>query len=483
MRDARRILAAAAALLLVGAGIWLLRPSPTAGEVAVTFRGGAREVGGSCILVEVPGDSFLVDCGSFGSAGDAIIPERPGGISFVILTHAHSDHCGLLPELCAAGFDGEIYCTPPTADLVPVMLRMARNSSRQKVPRDDFDRSLASLRPVPYDETVRRGAVSFTLRRAQHLLGAAFVEVDVETGSGPMRIVFSGDLGSGGSLLLAPLEPCGRADYLVMESTYGGTVREQPEDVAERYESFAGAVGTALRRGGDVLIPAFTLGRTQEVLAALDLYADRGVIPPGTLIYSDSPTANRITRIYRDHPGELAGPAASIYGDEPLTRPTHREVRSRTTMKVHERPHEPAVFITSSGNLEYANAPRHLVRMADDPDDLLCIVGWQSPGSVGARLAAGDSTVLVRCREGSRTVEYWISPSIEVARFDAFSGHADADGLVDWAGRIEGVRRIFLVHGEPEQAQALSRRLAERCGVSAEVPSAGLRVVLETPVR
>jgi metallo-beta-lactamase family protein len=152
-------------------------------------------------------------------------------------------------------------------------------------------------------------------------------------------------------------------------------------------------------------------------------------------------------------------------------------------MKVHERPHEPAVFITSSGNLEYANAPRHLVKMADDPDDLLCIVGWQSPGSVGARLAAGDSTVLVRCREGSRTVEYWISPSIEVARFDAFSGHADADGLVDWAGRIEGVRRIFLVHGEPEQAQALSRRLAERCGVSAEVPSAGLRVVLETPVR
>ncbi|MDD3643506.1 MAG: MBL fold metallo-hydrolase, partial [Candidatus Krumholzibacteria bacterium] len=355
--------------------------------------------------------------------------------------------------------------------------------SRGGVPREDFDRALASLRGVAFDETVRRGAVAFTMRRAQHLLGAAFVEVDVDTGGGAMRIVFSGDLGSGGSLLLPPLERCERADYLVMESTYGGSDRVSADDPAERYAPFAAAVGAALERGGDVLIPAFTLGRTQEVVAALDLFADRGVIPAGTLIYTDSPTANRITRIYREHAGELSGTARELYRGEPLHRATHREVRSRTTIKVHDRSHAPAVFVSSSGDLEYANSPRHLVRMAGDPDNLLCIVGWQSPGSVGARLAAGDSTVLVRCREDNRTQEYWISPALEIASFGAFSGHADGEGLVAWAGAVEGVRSIFLVHGEPAQAEALARRLRERHGLRAQVPSAGERVFLETPGR
>jgi metallo-beta-lactamase family protein len=269
-----------------------------------------------------------------------------------------------------------------------------------------------------------------------------------------------------------------------MESTYGGTDRGYPDDPARRYATFAAAVAAALERGGDVLIPAFTLGRTQEVVAALDLYADRGLIPPGTLIYTDSPTANSITRIHREHAGELSAAALALYGGGvPLERPTHREVRSRTSMQVHDRPHAPAVFVSSSGDLGYANSPRHLVRMAGDPDNLLCIVGWQSPGSVGARLAAGDSTVLVRCREGNRVQEHWIVPAIEIASFDAFSGHADGKGLVEWAGGIDGLRGIFLVHGEPDRMEALLRDLEERIGVRARAPSAGERVFIESPGR
>lgn len=479
MRVSRRTFSAVLAGLFVCAALWLLRAAGPAGGVALTFLGGAREVGGSCILVETPGDLFLVDCGAFGDAGTEVLPPRPDRISFVILTHAHSDHCGLLPELFAAGFGGEVYCSAPTADLVPVMLRMARGTSRRKVPREDFDRAVASLRGIPFGETMRLGAISFTLRRAQHLLGAAFAEVDVDTGGGSIRIVFSGDLGSGGSLLLPPLERCERADYLVMESTYGGTDRRHGGATADRYAPFAAAVGSALRRGGDVLIPAFTLGRTQEVIAALDLFADRGVVPAGTLIFSDSPTANRITRIYRRHPGELSETARGLYEGEPLDRPTHRMVRSRTTMQVHDRPHEPAVFVSSSGDLDHANSPRHLARMAGDAGNLLCIVGWQSPGSVGARLAAGDSTVLVRCREGNRTEEYWVSPALEIARFDAFSAHADREGLAGWAGSIAGLRGIILVHGEQDQATALAERLEGCCGLRAETPAAGDRLLLE----
>lgn len=478
MRSARRILCALTAAVLVAAAVWLLRAGGGGEGAALTFLGGAREVGGSCILVETPGEDFLVDCGSFGSAGDEIIPERPDLIPFMILTHAHSDHCGLIPELFAAGFDGEVYCTAPTADLVPVVLRMARGISRRKVPREDFDRALSALRGVPFGETVRRGGVEFTMRRAQHLLGAAFVEVDIDTEEGRMRIVFSGDLGSGGSLLLPPLERCAAADYLVMESTYGGSERDCPGDPALRYAPFGEAVGAALRRGGDVLIPAFTLGRTQEVVAALDLFADLGAIPPGTLIYTDSPTANRITRIYRDHAGELSPAARKRYPGAPLDRPTHREVRSRTTMKVHDRPHDPAVFVSSSGDLQHANSPRHLVRMAAGGDNLLCIVGWQSPGSVGARLEAGDSAVAVRCREGNRTEEYWVGPAMEIARFDAFSGHADAPALERWAGGIEGLRAVYLVHGEPDQAEALAVRLRRSRDLTVSIPRAGERVFL-----
>ncbi|MCK4235569.1 MAG: MBL fold metallo-hydrolase, partial [Candidatus Krumholzibacteria bacterium] len=190
------------------------------------FCGAAREVGGSCLLVEADDVRFIVDCGALGSVGTGILPPLPDRVSFVILTHAHTDHCGLLPELYAAGFRGKVYCTAPTAELVPVMLRMTRGFSSKKVPRDDFNRALSGLTPVPFGEVVDTGRVSFTLRRAEHLLGAAFVEISIKYGDDIVRLVVSGDLGAGNSLLVPPIEEPGEADYVVMESTYGGTVRE-----------------------------------------------------------------------------------------------------------------------------------------------------------------------------------------------------------------------------------------------------------------
>ncbi len=479
MRGWRRPIIIVAAIALAVAALYLLRPWGGDEGMSVTFLGGAREVGGSCMLVSGGGVSFLVDCGAFGKAGNGILPDDPSAVSFMILTHAHTDHCGKIPELFAAGFDGEVYCTLETAELVPIMLKMSRNFDRDRVGRGDFDRALASMRPVPFGEVKTAGPVTFVFRKAQHLLGAAFAEVEIDTGQKTARIVFSGDLGSGGAILLPPLEKPAAADYVVVESTYGGMIRGiERGDLQARYGEFGRAVGSALRSGGDVLIPAFTLGRTQEVIAALDLFTDNGTIPPGTEIYSDSPTARKISDVFRKYADGLSATALSIYGGDVLKRSYHREVRSKTSMKVHGRKHRPTVFISSSGDLEHANSPRHLVRMAGDERNLLCIVGWQSYGSVGRKLAEGDSTVLVRYREDGEMKKVWLSPALEVRKFDAFSSHADQEELVRWTGCIEGLRAAFLVHGDPDQAGALAQRLEADLGIETKIPEARETVFL-----
>jgi len=479
MRVGRRILTSIAAAALVIAALYLLQPRGGDEGVSVTFLGGAGEVGGSCILVSDGSASFLVDCGAFGKGGDRIIPENAAAVSFMILTHAHTDHCGRIPLLFAAGFDGEVYCTPETAGLVPIMLKMSRNFAREKVGRDDFDRSLAAIRPVPFGERVTVGRVSFVLRRAQHLLGAAFAEIEIDTGHKTARIIFSGDLGSGGSILVPPLERPSSADFVVVESTYGGLVREMDlGDLQENYGEFGRAVGSALRSGGDVLIPAFTLGRTQEVIAALDMFTDNGTIPPGTEIFVDSPTARKVSDVYREHAESLSAEAVSIYGSDILRRPYHREVKSRTSMKVHGREHRPTVFISSSGDLMHANSPRHLVRMAGDKRNLLCIVGWQSYGSIGRKLAEGDSTIFVRYREDGEMKEIWLSPALTVRKFNSFSSHADQKDLVGWVGAIDGLSAAYIVHGDLKQAGALSQRFEAELGIKTKIPEAGETVFL-----
>jgi metallo-beta-lactamase family protein len=461
--------------------VWLVerQTGPGVGEVALTFCGAAREVGGSSLLIEAGGMRFVVDCGVFGSEGRGVLPTEPESISFVVLTHAHLDHCGLIPELYAGGFRGEVYCTAPTAGLVPVMLGMQRGLSREKVPRAAFDRAVAGCISVPFDSTVTVRGVSFTLKHAGHLLGAAFIECAIPTPDGPVNLVISGDLGSGSSLLLPPLDTPGRGEYVVMESTYGGTVRTVEGDGAgERHRSFAEAVGAALERGGDVLIPAFALGRTQEVCAALDLYRERGIIPSGTEVYVDSPSARSISRVYRRFPHELSCWAREFYGEDVLDSGGLREVRSRTSLKVHKRKHEPAVFVSTSGDLEHASSPRHLMRLYGDPRNLVCLVGWCAPFSLGARLAAGESPVEVRYRDGRGFKREWISPVLEVRRIDSFSGHADQRGLLEWLGKIRGAGKVFLVHGELEEARALAEAIRLEYGLEVVIPKRGERVIL-----
>ncbi len=440
----------------------------------IEFRGAARSVGGSCLVVTAGDLRFAVDCGALGEAGSGEIPTLPESLAFVILTHAHTDHCGLLPELFGAGFDGPVYCTRATARLAPIMLGMMRGISRAAVGRDVFGRAVAGFSEVPFGLEVEHGGVRFRFRRAEHLLGAASVELWLPAGDDTVLLVVSGDIGGGNCLLVPPAEVPPRADYVVMESTYGGVVREEGGGSSLRpHEGFARTIGEALGGGGDVLIPAFTLGRTQEVMAVIDRYQREGVIPAQSEIWVDSPTAHKISAVYRELRDELSEEARGLYPGEPLRFPSLREVRSRTSMKVHDRRHFPAVFVTSSGDLAHANSPRHLMRMFARPENLLCIIGWQPPGSLGARLLAGESPVLVRRREGGSNLEDWIAPALSVQASSAFSGHADAAGLLRWVSEVRGARKVFLVHGEERQAKALAESIRTTLGLEVEIPERG----------
>ncbi len=470
-------------MVLAAALYWYVDRDSRGRAPVLTFFGGAREVGGSCHLVETYGARFLVDCGDRGSAGAGVLPPGAETLSFVLLTHAHTDHCGLLPELFGKGFDGRVYCTTPTAELVRIMLRMTRSIGRRSVSPADFERALERLTPVNFDEIVNEGEISFRFTRAGHLLGAASIEVWAPAGGDSVKIVFSGDLGSRNVILVPPPAPVREAEYIVMESTYGGIVREHDE--GDLHRGFAVDVARALAGGGDVLIPSFALGRTQEVTAVIDRYIREGIIPSGTEVYIDSPTAKKITGVYRRSRGELSAWARGFYTGEVLRFPGLREVPVRTSLKVHDRRHPPSVFVSTSGDLCHANSPRHLMKMFGDSRNLLCIVGWQAPGSVGARLTAGEDPVLVRYREGGGNREEWICALITVERYHCFSGHADQAELLSWLRRIRDVRRVFLVHGEPDEMEALAGLIRDELGLDVETPESGERFVLRparTPV-
>lgn len=468
-------------IILVAALLyWLILREAGAGGPVLTCRGADREVGGSCHLVETGDVRFIVDCGDRGRAGVGVIPPAPETLSFVLLTHAHTDHCGLLPELYGGGFEGKVYCTEPTAELVPIMLNMKRQTAWRGASRSDFDGALGGITSVPFDTIVVDAGVAFRFRRAGHLLGAASIEVWAPGEERPVKIVFSGDLGSPNLVLVPPSECIDEAEYVVIESTYGGTMRDGgTDDVDRRHGEFAADVGRTLRANGDVLIPAFALGRTQEILAVIDRYIGKGIVPPGTEVYVDSPTAKEITSVYRFMRGELSPWARDYYAEGIIRFPGLREVPSRTSMKVHARRHPPSIFVSTSGDLEYASAPRHLMRMFDDRQNLLCIVGWQAPNSTGRRIADGQSPVPVRHREHGDVRHDWIDPLLSVERYGCFSGHADQEGLLAWLRCMQGVKRVFLVHGEPDQMDVLAVRITEDLSVDVAIPRAGERYALD----
>jgi metallo-beta-lactamase family protein len=444
----------------------------------VTFHGAAGTVTGSMHLVELGRRRLLLDCGLFqGHRAEAYqrnrhFPFAPSDIDAVVLSHAHIDHCGNLPSLVRQGFRGAIYCTPATRDLIAVMLadsagiqaEDATYLNRKRRPDEpkieplytlrEVQRTLRACESIPYDRSFDLGkGASFTFADAGHLLGSATVALRVEANGRTARLTFTGDLGRKGTPILrdpAPLAPC---DLLISESTYGG---RRHEPVSETEERLGEVVRRTAERGGKLLIPAFSLGRTQTVVYFLHRLLGRGAIPD-VPIFVDSPLSAEATEVFRLHPECFDDETAEQLLRDPDLFGGSRILYLRKVEESRElngRP-GPCVIIAASGMCESGRILHHLKHHLDDPRAAVLIVGYQAPHTLGWRLVKGQAEV--------RVLDRPVKVKAEVVVANGFSGHADHDELLEMLGPLASeTKTVRLVHGEPDHAEALAQALRER---------------------
>jgi metallo-beta-lactamase family protein len=448
----------------------------------VTPHGAVRTVTGSTHLVEAGGVRVLLDCGMFqGRRAESLevnshFPFPPPTIDAVVLSHAHLDHCGNVPTLVRQGFSGRIYCTPATRDLAGLILRdsakvqhqdarfLNTRPSRRGWPPvqplytlDEVETAMARVVAVAYRETFQIGAARVTFFDAGHILGSAAVTVE-EDGH---TLGYTGDQGRPGTPILRDPELLPAVDVLLMESTYGDR-RHPPFEVGER--RLGEAVSDTVGGGGVVLIPAFAVGRAQELAYALGRLRLAGQVPP-VASFVDSPMAVDATEIFRLHPECFDDETRAVLeGHDPFGFKELRYVRSIDESKALNGLADPFLVIATSGMCESGRILHHLRHHIGEPRSTLLIVGFQARNTLGRHLADGVSPVRIFGEPHDVLMRVAVLPS--------FSAHADGDELLGWTRRLPRVGRIYCVHGEETQATALAGRLSA-AGFTAEVPTRG----------
>ncbi|MFN8584751.1 MAG: MBL fold metallo-hydrolase [Dehalococcoidia bacterium] len=445
--------------------------------------------------METSESRVLVECGlnqerEFAERNWDPFPVDPRSIDAVVLTHAHLDHSGYLPRLARAGFSGPVWCTPATADLASIVLadaariavedadykrrRHEREGRRGPHPETplytpvDVRRAVALLRTIGYHTpwTVAPG-IRAEFRDAGHILGSAILTLRVASEAGERVITFSGDLGRGANPMLRDPEPPPRSDYLVVESTYGD--RDHPdEDVARELER---VINETVEAGGNVVIPAFAIGRTQDVLYHLRrLLLERRI--PRLLVFVDSPMATSVTQLHRRHLEALAPAFAEQFRgrSSPFEFPGLTFVRSVETSKAINRVAGTAVIIAGAGMCNGGRIKHHLVANITRPESTVLFVGYQAGGTLGRHIVDGDSTVRILGEE-------W-PVRARIASIDGFSAHADRGELLRWVQSAPApAPRVFVVHGEDEASGAFAATLRRR-RIKATVAAFGETVTL-----
>jgi metallo-beta-lactamase family protein len=466
--------------------------------LAVTFHGAARTTTGSMHLVEANGLRILLDCGLFqGHRKEAFernrnIPFDASAIDAAILSHAHIDHSGNLPTLVKNGFRGRVICTPATADLCDIMLRDSARLQAQDVKfvnkqrraqgkrlfellydEDDVGRLLERLQPEPLGREVPLGkGVSAVLHEAGHILGAAIVQLDVAGGRGetPQRLVFTGDLGHSRQPLLRDPAVVAGATALMIESTYADRDHPSADDVTGRLKGFVEDIHQQRSR---LLIPAFSVGRTQNILYRLNDLAERRRIPP-TPVYVDSPLATRATEIYSRHPEcfDEETLAALRRGDDPFRFPGLRFIHSAEESKALNDKPGPMIIISASGMCEGGRIVHHLRHSVADPRNIVLIVGFQAEHTLGRRIVERRPVIRIFGEE--------LPLNARVHTINALSAHADRQGLMKWFGQVvsPAPERVFAVHGDPPQVEAMCALLRAHGAREATAPAPGQRAVL-----
>jgi metallo-beta-lactamase family protein len=463
------------------------------------FLGGAAEVTGSCYLAETETARFLVDCGMFQGGREADLKNSapfafdPGALDFVLLTHAHIDHSGLLPRLCAQGFRGPIYTTSATTDLLEVMLLdsahiqekevqwQQRHAKRGRRPHPAHPAPLYSvaqaqacleqLRAVEYDAEIHpHPAVRCRFRDAGHILGAAIIEVWIDTGERRLKIVFSGDIGHPGKLIVRDPALIEGADYLLIESTYGN---RQHKSLADTLTELEFAINDTLtHKHGNVIVPAFAVGRTQDLLYLLtDLYR-QGRLPP-LYIYVDSPMAIKATEITLKHAALLDAETRAMLD---WLRSNHERPRINFIQDVAESMalasiKSGAVIISASGMCTGGRIKHHLTGNLGRRECSVLFTGFQAQGTLGRRIVDGAKSVRIFGEE--------VPVRASIYTIGGLSAHADQAGLLAWLRHYQRPpRQTFVVHGEADIAQIFCDEVRTRLGWPATVPAARSTVEL-----
>jgi metallo-beta-lactamase family protein len=442
---------------------------------SVQFLGATGTVTGSKYLLRAGGSEVLVDCGLFQGFKQlrlrnwAPLPVKPAAVSAVVLSHAHLDHSGYLPLLVRNGFVGRIHCTEATYELCRILLLDAgrlqeeeaeyanrRGFSKHKpalplYTEEDAKRSLTHFSPVEFDKDIELGGLRFSLLPAGHILGAAIVSLN----DGARTMVFSGDLGRPNDPIMVAPSAVRRADYLVLESTYGNR-RHDPEDPREKLGQ---VIRRTAERGGVVVIPSFAVGRAQSLLYYVHQLKSQGAIPADLPVYLNSPMAVDATRIYHEHRAEhrLTPEQCRAMCTAAVVINTAEESRRLNEKRV------PMVIIAASGMATGGRVVHHLKAFAPDPRNTILFSGFQAGGTRGATLLAGAESVKIHGE--------YVPVRAEIAIVDNLSAHADSAEILGWLkGLDRPPRETFITHGEPLAADALRHAVEKELGWRCRVP-------------
>lgn len=452
---------------------------------SIAFHGAAQTVTGSKHLITANGKKILVDCGLF--QGSRELRERnwrpfafdPLEIDAVVLTHAHTDHIGLLPKLVKEGYRGPIYATKGTQGLCKVSLpdsgrlqeEEASYHNRHQTSRHahalplyteaDAYETLKLIQPVHfYDFKNLPGGVTFQYVPAGHILGSAFVEVYFENGE---RILMGGDLGRYDRPILKDPTPMDFAEYLVIESTYG----DRLHDKGDAKEKIAEILADAERDRSVVLVPSFAIGRTQEMLWYFNELQKEGRFPKMP-VYVDSPMASATTLLYME-PGDDLDDDLRVdltEGNSPFRRDIVQFVRDRNMSKSLNSAEGPFIVISGSGMLTGGRITHHLQAHVSDPSTIVLFTGYQAEGTLGRDLLDGAPTV--------RLFGHEVEVRARVEKLDMLSAHADYEEMMRWLSHFKSApRKTFIVHGEPPAQLALQQRIREELGWETEIPAQG----------
>ena len=450
----------------------------------IKFCGASTGVTGSCHLLTSGEHKILLDCGQFqgGKAQDALnyekFPFEPSEIECVVLSHAHIDHCGRLPLLTKRGFEGKIYCTDATADLLSVMLkdsayiheketewknRKAERAGREQIEPlytiEDAEKTLSLVSPILYDQQIEINSdMKIVFNDAGHILGSAITELWVTEDDKESKIVFSGDLGMEGRPILRDPTYIKKADYVIMETTYGNRIHKE---LGSGVDKLIEIILNTTRRGGNVVIPSFAVGRTQELIYELNRFYDSNNEYRKELdkifVYIDSPMATTATEIFRRN-AQVFDEETREYilkGDNPLEFKNLKFTRSSKESQDLNFNKEPKIIISASGMCEAGRIRHHLKHNLWNPKNSIVFVGYQGQGTLGRSLVEGIKMVTLFGEE--------IQVNAEIHNLEGFSGHADQNGLFAWLAHFEQKpKQIFLVHGEEESKKDFAKLVNEK---------------------